>query len=297
MKKLIFLIATPLILFSCGGADIDVNIDQPDSTNVANPVDSATAMNTVLGGKMFSIPSPVQMSLLLKDEVGTFNEEMMSDPEGVSNFSTTYKKAINMGIYGADLGYATIFESNTNAVSYLASVEKLSDELGIAGAFDEELIERFIENGNDQDSMLVIMADGYREGDKFLKDNEQHDVATLILTGGWIESLYFATVSYNQSNSQKIADRIGEQKSALVTIIDLLEGYNTDDFYSELITDLKDLQTDFKNIEFEYEYIEPVTDEANGLTILKSKTTVKIEETTMNNIVSKIKDIRSNLIS
>jgi len=71
--------------------------------------------------------------------------------------------------------------------------------------------------------MLVIMSEGYREGDKFLKENEEHDVATLILTGGWIEAMYFAAVSYENTKSQDIANRIGEQKTALGTIIDLLE--------------------------------------------------------------------------
>ncbi len=301
MKKVLLVFSFPLMFVACGGGDIDVDSENPNPDEITeisdSIIDASESLNTKIGGKMFSIPSPVQMSLLLKDEVETFNEEMISDPENVSNFSTSFKKAINMGIYGADLGYATIFENNTIALSYLSSVEKLSDELGIAGAFDEELINRFIENGNNQDSMLVIMSDGYREGDKFLKENEQHDVATLILTGGWIESLYFATSSYKQTSSQAIADRIGEQKSSLNTIIELIEDYNTDEYYTQLISDLKDLKTDFNNIEFNYQFIEPQTNEAEGLTIIKSKTNVKIDQTTMKNITSKIEKIRNNLIS
>lgn len=301
MKKNLFAIGITLLLFSCGEGNIDVDSENanPDEINEINDsiIENMDAVTTKIGGKMFSIPSPIQMSLLLKDEVKTFNEEMISDPENVSNFSTTFKRAINMGVFGSDLGYATIFENNTIALSYLSSIEKLSDELGIADAFDEELINRFIENGNNQDSMLVIMSDGYREGDKFLKENEQHDIASLILTGGWIESLYFATQSYKQTKSQNIANRIGEQKSALHTIIELLEEFNADEFYTQLISDLKDLKTDFDNVEFNYQFIEPQTNEEEGLTIIKSKTSVKIDEVTMNNITSKIEKIRNNLIS
>ena len=301
MNKKLYAIGVTLLLFSCGDGNIDVDSENanPDELNVINDtiIDNMDAVTTKIGGKMFSIPSPIQMSLLLKEEVSTFNEEMISNPENVSNFSTTFKKAINMGVFGSDLGYATIFENNTIALSYLSSVEKLSDELGIADAFDEDLVNRFIENGNNQDSMLVIMSDGYREGDKFLKENEQHDIATLILTGGWIESLYFATQSYKQTKSQKIANRIGEQKSALTTIIELLEDYNNDEFYTQLISDLKDIKTDFDKIEFNYQFVEPQTNEAEGITIIKSKTSVNIDEDTMNNITSKIEKIRNNLIS
>jgi hypothetical protein len=299
MKKIFFVIGMPLFLFACGG-DIDVDSEKPnpDELNVINDsiIDSSENYTTKIGGKMFSIPSPIQMSLLLKEEVKTFNEELLANPKNVSNLSSTFKKAINMGVYGSDLGYATIFENNTKALTFLEAVESLSDELGIAGAFDEDLVNRFIENGNNQDSMLVIMSDGYREGDKFLKENEQHDIAILILTGGWIESIHLATQSYKQTKSQAIADRIGEQKSALSTIVELLEDYNNDKEYAELINDLKDLMADFKNIEFNYQFVEPQTNEEEGLTIIKSKTNVKIDDATMANITNKIEKIRNKLI-
>lgn len=285
-------------LLSCGGDSIEVE-DENDSDEV-NVVDEdiniEDAMNTAIGGKMFSIPSPIQMVNMIKDNVNTFNEELITDPENVANFTTEFKRAINMGVYGADLGYATIYENNTKAVSYLSSIEKLSDELGIAGAFDQDLLERFIDNGNNQDSMLVIMSEGYRDGDKFLKENEEHDVATLILTGGWIEAMYFAAVSYEESGSQDIANRIGEQKTALATIIDLLEDYNEDESYTNLIEDLKALETEFDAIEFNYTFIEPVHDAKNKQTVIKSKSSVKMEGNTLDNIISKIKEIRNGLI-
>lgn len=301
MRRFFVALIIPLLFVACGGEGLNVdseNVD-PNEVNSIDPniIDTDASLNTAIGGKMFSIPSPVQMSLLLKDEIGIFNEEMITNPDNVSNFTTTYKRAVNMGIYGADLGYATIYENNTKALSYLSSVEELADELGIAGAFDEVLIERFIENGNDQDSMLVIMSDGYREGDKFLKDNEQHDIATLILTGGWIESLYFATTSYKQKNSQEIANRIGEQKSSLITIIELLEDYNTDEFYSQLIIDLEDLKIDFDKVEYNYQFIKPQTIESEGLTVIKSKTSVNIDKDTMDSIIAKVAEIRKNLIN
>ena len=288
------------LVVSCGGEGIEVDSDQAEDGEIIvvqeSELDSSSALNATINGKMFSIPSPIQMATMIRDNVSTFNEELLTDPENVANFTTKFKRAINMGVYGADLGYATIYENNTKAVSYLSSVEKLSDELGIAGAFDQDLLERFIENGNNQDSMLVIMSEGYREGDKFLKDNEEHDVATLILTGGWIESLYFAAMSYESSQSQEVANRIGEQKTALKTIIELLEDYNEDEFYTNLIADLKDLQVDYKLIEFNYTFIEPIHDAKNHQTTIKSKSSVKMEGDVLNNIIEKIKNIRNSLI-
>ena len=121
-------------------------------------------------------------------------------------------------------------------------------------------------------------------------------MATLILTGGWIESLYFAAMSYEDTQSQDVANRIGEQKTALKTIVDLLEDYNADEHYTSLIADLKDLQQDYKLIEFNYTYIDPIHDAKNHQTSIKSKSSVKIEGDVLNNIISKIKTIRNGLI-
>ena len=144
--------------------------------------------------------------------------------------------------------------------------------------------------------MFLIMSEGYRKGDQFLKDNEQHDVASLILTGGWIESVYFATTIFEKTQDQEIANRIGEQKTALKTIIELLEDFNVEGTYTDLITDLKDLKTDFDQIKFNYQYIEPVTLADKGQTNIKSKSSVQIEDEILSNIIAKVKAIRNDLI-
>jgi hypothetical protein len=297
--KLILPIILVFVVVSCGG-DVDIPPVDPDADElviVTNEVlDSAQSMNTNINGKIFSIPSPIQMVSLLKSQDDVFNESVLTDPKNVENFTTTFKRAINMGVYGADLGYATIYEKNMQAVAYLGSVDKLSAELGISGAFDADLVSRFIENGNNQDSMLVIMSEGYRKGDQFLKDNEQHDVASLILTGGWIESLYFATTIFEKTEDQEIANRIGEQKTALKTIIELLTDFNGEGTYTKLIDDLKDLKTDFDQIKFNYQFIEPVTMPDKFQTNIKSKSSVQVDAEVLNSIITKVSAIRNELI-
>lgn len=299
-EKLFLSFALTGLLYSCGGEGVDIDSEEPDSNELVvitdAVLDSTQSLNTNINGRIFSIPSPIQMVSLIKSQNDTYNGELLTNADEVDNYTTTFKRAIIMGVYGADLGYATVFEKNIQAVTYLKSVDKLSEELEISGAFDADIVQRFIDNGNNQDSMLVILSEGYRKGDQFLKDNEQHDVASLILTGGWIEALYFATSTYEQSPDQEIADRIGEQKTALKTIIELLEDFNGEGTYTDLIADLTDLKTEFDQIKFNYQYIEPVTIAEKSLTQIKSKSSVQIDEAVLTNIVTKVKSIRNALI-
>ena len=72
MRKIILTLSLPLFLMSCGGDSIDIKsnpIPKDEITNIDEELIHAEAMSTAIGGKIFSIPSPVQMSMLLKEEV------------------------------------------------------------------------------------------------------------------------------------------------------------------------------------------------------------------------------------
>ena len=96
--KFAYILFLPLILVfamvSCNGEGVDVSLDQPDTNElviVTNDVlDSARSMNTNINGKIFSIPSPIQMVSLLKSQDDVFNESVLTDPKNVENFTTTF---------------------------------------------------------------------------------------------------------------------------------------------------------------------------------------------------------------
>src|SRR5690606_31295942 len=126
---------------------------------------------------------PFQTAELIKGTGAPYNAGMLNSPNNTANYSTKFNKALNLGIYGADLGYATMYDNTTDAMSYLSSVEQLSKELDMGGAFSEDIIDRFSENMGNKDSMLVIVSDAYRNGDEYLKNNDRSQEAGLILAG------------------------------------------------------------------------------------------------------------------
>ena len=289
-----------ILLTACNGGAGGEHLDDAEG-NELNEIpkillEDTEALKTNINGKIFSIPSPVQMVTLLKKENDVFNENLLTDPNLVESYTVSSKRALIMGVYGADLGYATIYDNNSKALSYFNALDKLSNDLGLSGAFDGNLLERFIENGNNQDSLLVIMSEGYRGGDQFLKDNKQHDVAALILVGGWVEALYFASEIYSKTKSQAIANRIGEQATALSTFLALLSEYNTDNKFDDLIADFTDLQADFNKIDFEYVYAEPVQYPEKSMTHIKSTSAVVVNEKVLSSIDVSIKKLRNKII-
>ena len=61
--------------------------------------------------------------------------------------------------------------------------------------------------------MQIIISDTFWEIDNSLKSNENHDLAALLVTGGWIKGLYLASgLSVLDSTNKAIEDIIADQK-------------------------------------------------------------------------------------
>lgn len=257
--------------------------------------DPNRSFNTTFDGKLFSIPSPIQTALLIKNANMTFNQDLLNPTDKVSSYTSEVKKAINLGIYGADLGYTTLYNQNSQALNYLNAVESLSNDLGIAGAFDKTFLERFEGNSNNQDSMLVILTDAFRKGDNFLKQNQRKNVSALILAGGWIESMHFATKLYSTSKNEEVLGRIGEQKQSLSTLIEILEKYNEANANDEVLTHLTDLSASFEKVNIEYTYAEPTTDVEKRVTTFNNQTNVVITDQVLQEILTKTVALRTTV--
>ncbi|HTA61965.1 MAG TPA: hypothetical protein VK835_05895 [Bacteroidia bacterium] len=284
-----------LLITSCGGGD-----KKKGENTEAIQEDTAKAVSAGvinIGGEMFSIPSPLQTAMLIQGAGAGYDKSILNSKENLGQYATDYSKALNLGIYGADLGYVSMYSKTQDALAYLTSIKKLSDELGLSSAFGAQTMKRFQENMSNKDSMMVLVGLAYREGDAFLKENKRHDISGLILVGGWIESLNFA-ISVNKTKSNEdIKRRIADQKRALGSIIKLLSQYETKGDYGGLIEELKDLSKVYDTIEYKFVSEKSETDIANKTTTINSHTEVKITKEQLDLITSKVESIRKKIVN
>ena len=294
-KLLLFgAISGVVFVSSCGDSpDLDENAQELRT----HEVDSTSALNAEFEGKIFSIPSPIQTAILLKQASGSFNADLINPADNAGNYATTYSRALNLGVYGADLGYASLFGQQKESLAYLKALQSLADGLSISGAFDKEFVERFERNMSKEDSVLIIVQDAYRTGDNFLKTNKQKDVSSLILAGGWIESMYFACKLNQQKSNAQIIERIGEQKQSLETLLSILSMYNTQGMNDELLADLTSINELFKAVEFTYTYQEPKTDAKNRITVLNHVSSVKMSDELINSITEEVVALRNKIVN
>jgi hypothetical protein len=263
-----------------GGGNVD-----PNSGGILN-----------IGGQVFVIPSPIQTADLIAKANVAFNAEILNPVENASKYTTTFNRALNMGIYGADLGYISIYKNTNYSTKYLKAVRGLADELGLGSAFNDDLASKINDAMSDENKMLELVSEAYKTADNYLKENQKDDVASLVIIGGWLESVYFAGNAALESKNKDIVERVADQKTVLKTILAMLKQYRDKEEYDDLAVDLEDLLTLFDKVQYTYEYIQPETDEVNKITTIKSKHTVVISDEQLNAIINKVKSIRNEII-
>jgi hypothetical protein len=283
--------AVALIVIPSCGSDEE---DKPD--DLAELSDSAFSTVLNIGGELFSIPSPIQTAMLVQKSGVAYDKSILVPTSNADSYTDNFSKSLALGMYGADLGYIALYNKTQDVIGYFATVKKLGDELGISGAFDQKTAEKIQTNLDKKDSLLNIVSLAYRSSDQFLKDERRNEVASVILAGGWIESLYFSVTSLKQRNNQELRNRVAEQKTALTSIIKLLSIHSDKPEYEKLANDLSVLHEYFGYIKFKYVYVEPKTDAANKTTTINSRTEIIIDNDAMNKISAKLTDLRNKLI-
>lgn len=198
------------------------------------------------------IPSPMELTADITKSGALIRKEILNSTNKWSNYTTNSKKSLNLGVYFADLGYVSGYNQVQDATGYLGAVKQLSDALGVGNAFDKSFYDRFNKNMGNNDSMIVVMDDGYKSAKAYLQSNDRVALACQVLAGGWVEGLYLATqvlgTAPKDANNAVVFQRIGEQKYSLKNLFDLFNQLQGNTEISSLMEMMKDIQSLYSNI-------------------------------------------------
>lgn len=245
-----------------------------------------------------SIPSPLEISVLIKESGTIYNKADLNAPEAVSRYNTAFQKAINLGIYGTDLGFANIYGKNQDAISFLNSVRDLADGLGIGAFFDYETIKELAESSNRLDELIQQTTLNFEKINNNLRERKRENVSVLILTGGWIEAVYLTTIINLREPNDLLKDKIGDQKVVLDQLLLVLDIYKSTPGFEDLINDLTALQEIYDQIEVEVIVGEPTMEEIDGVLVVTdgTRSVVHVTDTDIQKITSLLKSIRNKVI-
>lgn len=233
-------------LAACGG-----NTPEQEELNGAGLEDPTLGVRSQRTRNIFyNVPSPMETAALLKKAGAQYDSRMLNDVKNVDKYTSASKQALNLGIYGAALSYASVFNQTQESMFYTSCAKKLADRLGVIHAFNDSTLEVMERSMNDRDALLDIISETYWSMDAYLKENERDNISALMIAGGWVEGLYIATQVTRTNDTPELRQRIAEQKLSLGELIGLVDTYEGgDESLQGVRSDLNDLAALFEGVD------------------------------------------------
>ncbi len=297
---LLIVIASNIIigLTSCNSSTEDNNnnnnTDIPAEVNNDNLTsrEHATKVRKIF----YNVPSPIEMAFIMQHSGAYYNSELLNPTDNVEKYTNISSLALNLGVYGADLSYARMFDQIPDAISYIAVIKDIYTQIGLPEEEGSNALGKFEENMGKRDTLLILVANTYLEADIYLKENNQGNIAALIVLGGWIEALYLATSLVEEDTPNvDIMKRIAEQKFALNNLIQFLKNYDDEqiDIYLPLLIELDDV---FSKVEINYTPGEVIVDKEKKMTSITNTSNVNVSFEDIKKINDIVNQIRNSII-
>jgi hypothetical protein len=192
----------------------------------------------------YGLLTPIEVCNIFNRLGVTYNEASLNPITNSENYMASSKAALNLGVYGVDMGYLKIFAKNQDMFNYMLTIRKLSNRLNIPENYITDPIRSVESDMGNPDSILVIMNRAYKKIEDHLRSDGRESTVGLMLMGGWIEAMYLATsLTYNEANPDpEVVQKIAEQKYTLTSLLSLMKNYYDDPmvvFYTKKLVFLK----------------------------------------------------------
>lgn len=265
--KSILSVFSIVLFISCGNKQ-DETLD-----NIEDPIPVAAIDSQKISAQnVFNAITERSVILDLIQKSGAeYNPMALNNPDEASKYALESSRAINLGVFGADLNVTGLYEQTQESITFFKCVSTISKSLGVSNCFDERMGDRMEANKNNRDSTLEIISQSFRNADSYLKSNGRPGTSSLIVAGAWIEGFYLACSTAFDTKNDLIVKEIFNQKESLKYLIELLESSKLPEETSYLLTDLKELQNKMNSKTDTNYKIETLKDVQTSINNLRTK--------------------------
>lgn len=235
---------------SCGGGHEEENAEAKDFEVTTDTIKSEVRINFDM--LRVNIPTPSKLAAQLSAAKINYNKSFLLSSGKAGSFSSNYQKAVGLGALGSDLSIAAAYNQSQDAVEYLGQVAKLAGDLGIGNAFDPEFSKELIKNVSKPDTFSLMLDKAFDKAERNLRSNQRVALSILMITGGWIESMYLSAEGLNTNpngaNTKQLYADLNSHCYSFEYIYQLLDAYKSNADCAKLAADLEPFKPKLKSI-------------------------------------------------
>jgi hypothetical protein len=199
---------------------------------------------------VYPLPTSFEVTEMLNRIGASYILTLSNSPDNVDKYLTETKQALNLGVYGADLSYASTYNQKQQIISYMEASRKLIDALNISGALSSDVVDKVEQNQDDKDKLVEIITNTFYDTYEYLNVNGRGSVSMLVLAGSWVEALYITTnISEDTYQNKEMVKIVMDQKYSLNKLLDLMKNYESDTAVKEVLDEMQPLAKVYSMVE------------------------------------------------
>lgn len=223
---------------------------------------------------VFPLPEPMGVYQMLENIGASYVGDVLNPVASIEQYLISNVKAANLGVYAADLSYATVYNAKEEIDAYTSSLKVLIDDLDVKVDYKMLMSEETKEKASNVDSLIKLTTGLFLDTYEFLYKESDPSLAVLMVNGFYIEGLYIAThISKDTYDNVEMINIIYGQAKPLETLIEL-------------------------NSKFvDNQYVETLQNALLKLKALYDATDGSLTKEQLDSITSTIETIRSSIVS
>lgn len=198
---------------------------------------------------VYPLPTTFELTSMLNRIGADYILGLSNSSENADKYFTEKARALNLGVYSADLSYASTYNRKQETMLFLKASKTLIDNLEITSAYNETLVDDVEKNLDDKDQLVKVITNSFYDTYEFLNKNGKANLSLLVVSGSFIEGLYIAThISENTYANPEIVKVIFDQKASLEKLLEVLEPEKNDPNVAALIAELSGLKASYDKV-------------------------------------------------
>ena len=190
----------------------------------------------------YPLPTAYEVTEMLQEAGASYILTLSNPASKVGNYISSAEKALNLGVYGTDLSYASTYMMKQETMNYLEATKRLVDDLEISTKFNTDYAERVENNLDSRDSLINIIGESFEDTWAYLVENEQDKLALLVVCGSYIEGMFItAQIAYTAADNSNFLQIIAHQKKSLGTLLEIIEPIKGEVDFTDIYISLVDL--------------------------------------------------------
>jgi len=234
MKKIVFVLVAAILLAVTGCNSCNSNKDSSNQKKIN--MEEVEELTQEIEDAVYPLPTSAEVIKMLTElEVG-YMIGISNPVENAKNYVTSKNKALNMGVYGADLSYATLYNMNQQVINYLDAIRVLANDLNMAKIYNQKLYDEIKNSFDNRDQLVEILTSAFNGTYSYLNKNDQQSQALMVVAGAWVEGMYITThISEAVFHVQGIVEVLLEQKQSFELFMDLARPHADEPAVKEII--------------------------------------------------------------